>query len=266
MTKIWVNTLVYNEENFLWFAVMSVAKYVDKILLWDTGSTDKTPQVAKALVRKLGRKIEFREVGKVNVKEFTKIRQKMLDETDADWFIVLDGDEIWWEDSIKEVISVIQEKGQELDSIVVSFYNCLGDVYHYQDEAAGRYEIDERIGNITIRAINRKIPGLHLENPYGTEGYFDESGVEIQKRTNEKRLFIKAPFLHLTHLKRTSSSNPKYKHELGKQFEKDFKLPEALYFNKPGFIKSPFKKRSASFNIKSASLTLPRLLKRKIYG
>ena len=47
--KIWVNTIVHNEENFIWFAVMSVIDYVDKVLIYDTGSTDKTVEIIKEI-------------------------------------------------------------------------------------------------------------------------------------------------------------------------------------------------------------------------
>ncbi len=266
MNKIWVNTIVYNEENFLWFGVMSVAKYVDRILIWDTGSTDGTVEVIKKLQQKLGEKVEFKMVGKVDSKKYTEMRQEMLVQTKADWVLILDGDEVWWEDSIQMIVRTIHERGDDLDSIVVPFYNCLGDIYHYQIKTAGRYNIDERVGNVTIKAINCKIPGLHLQNPYGSEGFFDGQNLEIQKRDKKKRGYLDAPFLHMTHLERTSKSNPKYKFELGIDFPKDFKFPEVFYEEKPNFVKSPFVKRDTKFIIKSAILEIPRKVKRKING
>lgn len=49
---ITVHTLVKNEERYLWFAVTSVIDYVDKMLLWDTGSTDRTIQLIKELKKR----------------------------------------------------------------------------------------------------------------------------------------------------------------------------------------------------------------------
>ena len=86
---IWANTIVNNEENFIWFAIMSVLDYVDKILVWDTGSTDKTVEVIKTIN---SNKLKFKEVGKVDPMEFTKMRQKMLEESKCDWILILDGD------------------------------------------------------------------------------------------------------------------------------------------------------------------------------
>ena len=47
--KIWANTVVHNEENFIWFAIMSVVDYVDKVLVYDTGSTDQTVSIIKEI-------------------------------------------------------------------------------------------------------------------------------------------------------------------------------------------------------------------------
>ena len=46
---IWVNSLIFNEDKYIWFAVKSVIDYVDKILIWDSGSTDRTEEVVKIL-------------------------------------------------------------------------------------------------------------------------------------------------------------------------------------------------------------------------
>ena len=47
--KIWAHTLVKNEEKFVWYSVMSIISHVEKVLLWDTGSTDNTPEILKEL-------------------------------------------------------------------------------------------------------------------------------------------------------------------------------------------------------------------------
>ena len=49
MKKIWAHTLVKNEERFIWFSVMSVIVNVDKVLIWDTGSTDDTVKIIQKI-------------------------------------------------------------------------------------------------------------------------------------------------------------------------------------------------------------------------
>ena len=48
--SVWVHTLVKNEERYIWYSVMSVIDYIDKILIWDTGSTDKTVDIIKEIL------------------------------------------------------------------------------------------------------------------------------------------------------------------------------------------------------------------------
>lgn len=262
--KIWANTIVNNEENFLWFAVMSVADYVDKVLIWDTGSNDKTVSIINELRKRLGGKVELKEVGEVDPQQFTKMRQQMLEQSDCDWILILDGDEIWWKDSIKNVISKINEKGNEIEGIVVPMKVAAGDIFHMQDESAGRYKILGRKGHLSLKAFSKKIPGLHADWPYSKEGFFDENGKLIQERQN--LIFVDAPFLHVTHLKRSNSKRKyeKFKYELGNKVTKGFKYPQVLYNQYPKFISSPWEKISGIKNLAVKILTPLRKIKREV--
>lgn len=261
---IWANCIVHNEENFIWFALMSVVDYVDKILVWDSGSTDKTVEIIKEAIKEKGDKIEFKEIGPVDKYEFTKMRQKMLDESKCDWILILDGDEIWWKDSIKQVVNLIK-KVHDIDAIITPFYNLVGDIYHYQSQNAGKYEILGRKGHLTIRALSCSIPGLHLAGPYGKEGYVDQGETPIQQRDPRKLIFLNAPFMHCTHLKRSSKdSHKKFKYELGKRFPKDFQYPEVLYTSYPKIVPSPWAKITGIKSIKAKFFTQVRKIKRRI--
>lgn len=242
--KIWAHCLVYNEDRFIWYAIMSVVDFVDKVLIWDTGSTDKTVEIIKEIQKMKGDKVDFKEIGPVDKFEFTKMRQAMLDQSNCDWILILDGDEIWWETSVKKVVETIKTQGNKLDGIVMPYFVAVGDIYHYQEELAGHYQLLGRVGHLSLRAINRKIPGLHLGLPYGQEGYFDENNLPIQQR--KKILFLKAPYFHLTHLKRSSGerSKGKYKYELGHSFSKNFIFPEVFYTKRPGVAVDIWEKRT----------------------
>lgn len=262
--KIWVNTIVNNEENFLWFALMSVVDFVDKILVWDSGSTDRTVDIIKKVRDLKGDKIDFREIEEVGKEDFPKIRQEMLQQSDCDWILILDGDEIWWESSIKKLKRTLDEKGEEIDGIVVPMKVPVGDIYHFQEEAAGQYRILGRKGHLSLRAIRKKIPGLHVNWPYGKETYLDENNLPIQERKNI--IFLEAPFLHVTHLKRSSLKRQyeKFKHELGRKVSRNFKFPEVLYKEYPQFISSPWIKISGIKLLKAKILTPLRKIKRKV--
>lgn len=262
--KIWAHTTVNNEENFIWFALMSVVDHVDKVLVWDTGSKDRTVEIIKEIQKLKQDKIVFKEVGEVSKEEFPKIRQAMLDKSNCDWILILDGDEIWWEDSIKRLINKINDQGNEIEGIVVPFKVPVGDIYHFQEERAGQYKLLDKKGHYSLRAFNKKIPGLHVDWPYGKESYLDTDNRPIQKRKGI--IFLDAPYLHVSHLKRSNSKRKynKFKYELGKRISKEFKFPEVFYTPHLDIVSSPWNKISGLKLIKAAILTPLRKFKRRI--
>lgn len=249
---IWANTIVHNEENFIWFALMSVVDYVDKILVWDTGSTDRTVDIIKEVIKTKGEKIIFKEVGKASITEFTKMRQAMLNESKCDWILILDGDEVWWKNSIVGIRREIEENDLELEAVAVPFFNLVGDIFHYQSQLAGQYKLLGKKGHLTVKAVNRKLPGLHWSGPYGKEGLFDRSNRLIQEKQGDRLIFMELPFLHFTHLRRSSKTVGKYKYDLGKRFPKDFKYPEVLYRERPHLVPSPWATRGKGYQVVSA--------------
>src|SRR5947199_252014 len=114
--KISAHILLKNESRFVWYSVMSVLHWVDDIHIWDTGSTDGTLEIIQEIV-KIKNDIDFK---KLNIENFDeeKLRMEMLTKDDSDWIIIVDADEIWWEDSIKKVIETIRKEGESLESIV----------------------------------------------------------------------------------------------------------------------------------------------------
>lgn len=242
--KITAHVLLKNEENFVWYSIMSVINYVGRIIIYDTGSDDKTLNIIKKINDK---KIILREIKSDKFYE-DKLRQQMLDETTSDWFIVLDADEIWWDDSIKMVTDLIQNEGDQLDSIVVPTVNMVGDIYHYQEKEAGRYNLAGRIGHYATRAINRKIIGLHGQGEHGVFMWADENETKIEDRDKKKIKYLDAPYIHTTHLKRSDNfgdkavykRTKKLKYEIGIETPKDYFYPEVFFRPRPKFVKSPW--------------------------
>lgn len=247
--NIWGNMVVKNEDRFIYFAVLSVIKYLDKLLIWDTGSTDNTTQIIKILKRQFPEKILFKECGRVDASRLSQLRQKMLEESECDWLLLIDGDEVWWEESLNKIKKVMNN---DLYAIVSPVVNLVGDIYHYQDEKAGNYEILGRKGHYNIRAINRGIPGLHVKNDFPLEGYYDQDGRLIQE-IEDKLIFVDAPYLHLSHLVRSSRNDKtvlhrrKFKYELGKKV--NFKYPKVFYEDRPEIVSDPWDKRGKGYLI-----------------
>lgn len=263
--KIWANTIVHNEENYIWYSVMSIVDRVDKVLIWDTGSTDKTVEIVQEIIRRVGEKVIFKEVGEVDKFQYTKMRQQMLEQSDCDWIMILDGDEVWSNDSIDKIVAIINEKGARLNGIVVPFYSLLGDVYHFQEKLAGKYKLLGKTGHYSLRFLNKKISGLHVELPYGKEGYYDENNTIVHDLSEV--VFVDAPYFHATHLQRSSKERKgnKYKYELGSHFAKDFQYPEVFFMDKPSVVINNLPTASLSFKLISGILTIPRRIKRLLF-
>lgn len=268
--KIWAQTVFKNEARWLWYSATSVIDYVDKLLLWDTGSTDSSYQIAKLLKEKYKDKIDLKEYGQVTKETFTQVRQDMLDRTEADWFLVVDADEIWWQDSIEKLINRIQEKPKGVESIVVPTVNLIGDIYHYQDESLGRYKFGNLKGHYNLRAVKRDIPGLCSRGVHGVWGWADEEGKQIQDRNTFE--FVDAKYLHATFIPRASSlddeakvpkRSQKLKYEIGNEFPKDYFYPESLFKDKPGIVPSPWSVMPNSYFLRSLIETPLKKLKRK---
>lgn len=270
---IWAQTLVKNEGRFIWFAVKSVIDFVDKIIIWDTGSSDDTVKIIKLLQQEYPKKIEFKEIGEVDANGIKKARQQMLDATLSNWFLLLDGDEVWWESSIRQIKELIDKRGEEIELIVNPFYSVIGDIYHYQEEIAGRYNLLGRTGHLSVRAVNRKIPGLHIEKPYGQEGFFDSDKKAIQDRDQKRMVYLNAPYMHFSNIIRSDLKEAdekviqrkrKIRFEIGNKFPKKFKYPEVFYLPKPEFIADHWQKMSAGFRLRATIETPLRKIKRRI--
>lgn len=271
--EVWAHTMVKNEARWLWYSVNSVINHVDKLLLFDTGSTDGTIEIEKELIKKYPNKIIYKQVFQNTPDEFTVIRQQMLDLTKSDWFLMLDGDEIWWGDSIKKVIEIIKSNENiNIESIVVPTINVVGDIFHYQGKSAGMYKFGKLKGHYNLRVIKRNIPGLHSQGYHGVWGWADSENKMIQDRNTFK--FVNTPYIHTTFLPRASvvlkeadviKRQKKLKYEIGKSFPFDYYFPEVLFNSRPDFIASPWFTPPYKFKLRSYFETPVRLIKRQMF-
>lgn len=252
-SSIMAHCRVCNEENWVWYAINSVIDYMDKVLVYDTGSTDKTVEIIKAIKSP---KIELCEKGKSDRIGLTQMRQEMLDRTDTDWFLVLDGDEVWPKETIKKLIEAISYFGDRKDAVVVPLYLPVGDVFHYDQKAL---EIPWSLipggwglkGWHNLRAIRRGIKGLCCAGYHGIGAYVDRDGVPIGQKDKEKVLVLKKFYFHTSFLPRSSSRKKdrvvplrerKMRYDLGRPFSKDMKYPEVFYQKRPKIVPSPWRR------------------------
>ncbi len=272
--KVSAHVMVKNEYRFLWYSVMSIIDHVDRVLLWDTGSTDGTIEIIQEIVKAPESK------GKVYFKNHLVdpfdeqlVRQQMLDSDTSEWFLVVDGDEIWWESSIRQVTDAIKEIGDSYESIVIPTINTVGDIFHHQEKQAGNYRLAGRVGHYNLRGVNRAIPGLHSEGVHGVWGWADENNMQVQERDPKKILFIDAPYLHCTFLERAfhrsfdsgvEKRTQKLKHEIGIPFPSDYYYPEVFFRPKPSIVPSVWKEMDTAFYRRALLETPARKMKRRL--
>ena len=97
-----------NEEKYLEQCINSVKDIADEIIIVDTGSTDKTIEIAKKYNAKI---FNFKWID-----DFSAARNESISHATKDWVLVLDADEILDEegiDTIKEIIN-----GKENDAFL----------------------------------------------------------------------------------------------------------------------------------------------------
>lgn len=263
--KITGHTLVKNEENFVWFAINSVIDYLDELMVWDTGSSDNTVPIIQLFNNP---KIKFREIGTVDNKGLAEARQRMLDETPTtdsgqDWIFVLDGDEVWHESAIKDLRFRIYELEDKKDLVVSPNCMLVGDMFHYQEERAGRYRIAGRMGHYNVRAI-RMTEGLKVTGVYPNEAYVNGDGVKVQDLPDERILFLDEAYLHASYLKRSGKDNKKLKHEIGESYARGFYYPEVFFRDRPSVVPSPWVLPDFDYKFRAFWETPLKKIKRRI--
>ena len=90
--QLTVHMMVRNEEYWIWFAVTAALEGCGRLMLWDTGSEDRTLELARAVADD---RLHIERVAVPNNRRLCDVRNAMLDATDTDFFAIVDGDEVW---------------------------------------------------------------------------------------------------------------------------------------------------------------------------
>jgi len=120
-TNLTIQTIVKNEP-FIYYAIKSVYDYCDKILLYDTGSTDEhtLEDINQLLEEDTQHKIIFKSIPVAPGEELWsldsipkvieerrgfltkgKVRQMQIDDTETEYFMLVDADEIHFRSSME---------------------------------------------------------------------------------------------------------------------------------------------------------------------
>lgn len=273
MTDLTVHCVVRNEEKWAWYAINSVLNIAEKIIIFDTGSTDDTYKVLKTIQSK---KIHLEQKGSVSAKGLTRLRQEQLEMTRTKWILILDGDEIWTKKSTEELEKTLKKTSNDIYGGVIRAWNAVGDVYHYHPESVKYhwpFAPKNYKGWSNLRIINREVPGLHIKGDYPLEAYCDKKGVPIQNYGPKKLFFLKNRYFHTTYLTRSSSRKvdknilnraKKWKFEYGITFPKSFPYPETFYLKRPSIVPPPWVKRKKTEEVFSRAVSPIKEIRRSL--
>jgi glycosyltransferase involved in cell wall biosynthesis len=148
--KISACTIAKNEENTIAASINSYKKYVDEIIVVDTGSTDDTVKIARDLGARV-LQFEWRD-------DFAAAKNTGIDAAAGDWIICLDADEYFAEDTCENLRTVIQEAymqnknaiGCRMENIDSNTGENIADAFSVRVIKSGtryRYAVHEEIYN-----------------------------------------------------------------------------------------------------------------------
>lgn len=114
--------MVKNEERYIGQTLRSVLPFVEKAIIVDTGSTDKTIEIIESLISPFSSRFPAPEVNFIKREitkdsrvwdgnhlnqDLTNLRNEMLSMTETDWVWQVDGDEIYPYGSIQALESSV---------------------------------------------------------------------------------------------------------------------------------------------------------------
>ena len=73
---------------------------------------------------------KFEEKGNIDKKKIYSIRQEQINRTETDYFFIIDGDEIWYKDSLRKIKDKLMLTSGNVKLVWVEFYTPGGDIYH----------------------------------------------------------------------------------------------------------------------------------------
>lgn len=200
--QLTVHCLIKNEENFIFYAIKSVVDFVDKIIIFDTGSTDKTVAIVNSLVNQYPHKIIFEEKGDCNKSQHTLLRQEMIEKTKTEWFMVLDGDEIWTKRGMEEALRSIHES-PAVECLIAPFYLLVGDVFHRHYKAGAIEMLGKK--DFFYPRFFKMVKGIHWHGDYDQDMVFNQHNTVFFNQHNT--LILQSKFWHASHLQRSTIDN-----------------------------------------------------------
>src|SRR3989344_3020775 len=158
MPTISLCMIVKNEEKYLEQCLISVKDSADEIIIVDTGSTDKTKDIAKKFNAKI---FNFKWTD-----DFSAARNESLKHATKNWILVLDADEIIDDDGLKKISKIIVNSGNvsgfqlEQRSYIENYFEG---AYENKSESEKIKKYPFYISNFLVRLFRNNL-GIHFKH------------------------------------------------------------------------------------------------------
>jgi glycosyltransferase involved in cell wall biosynthesis len=152
MTKLSLCTIVKNEEKSLPSCLASVKDVVDEIIVLDTGSTDKTVEIAQ----QARAKVYHFPWGD----DFAAARNEALKYVQGEWVLVLDADEVLTEEIVPQLKQVIQRENNLVINLIRQEIGAVQSPYSQVSRLFRRHP------NTKARLMMEKFAATHPNDPY----------------------------------------------------------------------------------------------------
>lgn len=170
MPKISLCMIVRNEEKFLEQCLNSVKELVDEIIIVDTGSTDRTKEIAARFTDKV---FDFKWAD-----DFSAARNESLKWAKGDWILVLDADEVIAKEDLTKIRKLVENQ------------EAVGYILIQRNYFKSLEELDYgSFGGIRVKGSNESETGFVLAEG---DSYNESKGMAGWLPTPIVRLFRKA--------------------------------------------------------------------------
>ena len=148
-----------NEESNLENCLGSVKDIVDEIIIADTGSTDKTKEIAKKFNAKI---FDFKWQD-----DFSKARNESLKHATKDWILVLDADEIIEKIGLEKIKNLIKNADSNIAGFALDQRSYLNNYFEGAVKNDSNFELAKiyplYVSNILVRLFMNNL-GLKFKN------------------------------------------------------------------------------------------------------
>ena len=171
-----------NEEKYLEQCINSVKGIVDEIIIVDTGSTDKTKEIAKKFNFK--EKIKFFDFKWGD--DFSAARNESLKHATKDWILVLDADELIEKGDLEKIKNLIENAEENIAGFSLEQMSYINSYFEGAFKNDSDFESVKKypfcISNFLVRLFRNKL-NLKFRNRVHEliEDSIEEKGLKYEK-------------------------------------------------------------------------------------